>query len=53
MSFRDSSVWLGHRSIQAGCPSAVADEVHTTGRERFARDSYNMAVNRVLDLEKD
>jgi hypothetical protein len=49
MPFRDSSVWLGHRSIHAGCWSAVADEVHATGREGFGLDRYNLVVNRMLD----
>jgi len=40
------------RSIHAGCRSAVADEVHTVGWEGFAQSRYELAVNRVLDLEK-
>jgi len=52
MPFRDSSVWFGHRSIQAGCRSTVGDEVQSMGREGFAQDRYSLAVNRVLDLEK-
>jgi len=52
MPFRDSSVWLEHRSIQADCRSAVADEVQTMAREGLAPDRHSLAVNRVLDLEK-
>ena len=49
MPLRDSSMWSGHRSIHAGCRSAVADEVHATEREGLTLDWYNLAANRMLE----